>query len=67
MASVFKVKGMSCNHCVQSVTWALNRLEGVQNAEVDFREGEVRFDNEGHLPSEKVQEDIERAGYEVVS
>ncbi len=67
MASIFKVKGMSCNHCAQSVTRALNSLAGVQNVEVDLREGEVRFDNEGHLPSEKVREAIERAGYEVVS
>jgi copper chaperone len=67
MASVFKVKGMSCNHCAQSVTRALSSLEGVRSVEVDLREGEVRFDNEAHLPFEKVKEAIERAGYEVAS
>jgi cytochrome b subunit of formate dehydrogenase/copper chaperone CopZ len=67
MVSVVKVKGMRCNHCVQSVTRALNILEGLQNVEVDLIQGKVRFDNPGHLPPEKVKETIEKAGYEVVS
>ena len=45
MASILKVKGMSCQHCVMSVTKALNRLEGIKNVQVDLARGEVQFDN----------------------
>ena len=43
MASVLKVKGMSCQHCVMSVTKALGKLEGIQNVKVDLPKGEVQF------------------------
>jgi len=67
MASVLKVKGMSCQHCVMSVTKALNQLEGVQNIEVDLQKGEVRFDNTKGVASDRIAKAIADAGYEVVS
>ena len=66
MASVFKVKGMSCNHCVMSVTKALGKLEGLQNVKVDLQKGEVSFDNTKALGSEKIEKAITDAGFEVV-
>ena len=66
MASVLKVKGMSCNHCVMSVTKALSRLEGIQNVKVDLQKGEVSFDNTKVLGLESVERAITEAGYEVV-
>jgi copper chaperone CopZ len=46
MGSVLKVKGMSCQHCVMSVTKALNQLDGIKNVQIDLAKGEVRFDNQ---------------------
>ena len=66
MASMLKVKGMSCNHCVMSVTKALGKLEGLQNVKVDLQKGEVSFDNTKALGLEKVEKAITDAGYEVV-
>ena len=66
MASIIKVKGMSCQHCVMSVTKALNQLEGVQNVQVDLQKGEVRFDNSKGVPSTRIEKAIKDAGYEVV-
>ncbi len=66
MASMLKVKGMSCNHCVMSVTKALGKLEGLQNVKVDLQKGEVSFDNMKALGSEKIEKAITDAGYEVV-
>jgi copper ion binding protein len=66
MASVLKVKGMSCNHCVMSVTKALGKLEGLQNVKVDLQKGEVSFDNTKALGSEKIEKAITDAGFEVV-
>jgi copper chaperone len=66
MASILKVKGMSCQHCVMSVTEALNQLDGIQNIQVDLQKGEVRFDNTKAVASDRIEKTIEEAGYEVV-
>jgi copper ion binding protein len=66
MATVLKVKGMSCQHCVMSVTRALNQLEGVQNIQVDLEKREVRFDNVKGVAAEQIAKAIVDAGYEVV-
>ncbi|OGQ09797.1 MAG: hypothetical protein A2026_11270 [Deltaproteobacteria bacterium RBG_19FT_COMBO_46_12] len=67
MATTMKVKGMSCQHCVMSVTKALNQLEGIKNVQVDLAKGEVRFDNTKNITSDRIQKAITDAGYEVIS
>ena len=67
MATTMKVKGMSCQHCVMSVTKALNQLEGIKNVQVDLAKGEVRFDNTKNITSDQIQKAITDAGYEVIS
>jgi copper chaperone len=67
MATILKVKGMSCQHCVMSVTKALNQLEGIQNVQVDLQKEEVRFDNTKALALNRIEKAIEEAGYEVIS
>jgi len=66
MGSVLKVKGMSCQHCVMSVTKALNQLDGIKNVQIDLAKGEVRFDNSKSLASDRIQKAITDAGYQVV-
>lgn len=66
MATVLKVKGMSCQHCVMSVTKALNQLNGVQNVQVDLGKGEVRFENTKEVSTDEIAKAITDAGYEVV-
>ena len=66
MANVLKVKGMSCQHCVMSVTKALKQLEGLENLQVDLAKGEVRFDNKKEVPSGRVVKAIQDAGFEVI-
>jgi copper ion binding protein len=65
--TTLKVKGMSCQHCVMSVTKALNKLEGVENVQVDLAKGEVRFENSKGIISSQINKAIEDAGYEVVT
>jgi len=67
MASMLKVKGMSCQHCVMSVTKALSQLEGIKNVQVDLAKGEVRFDNAKSIGADRIQKAIIDAGYEIVS
>jgi copper chaperone len=67
MAITLKVKGMSCQHCVMSVTKALSQLEGIKNVQIDLAKGEVRFDNTKEVASNRIEEAISDAGYEVIS
>jgi len=67
MPSTIKVKGMSCQHCVMSVTKAMSQLEGIKNVQVDLAKGEVRFDNTKEVASDKIEKAIADAGYEVIS
>jgi len=66
MAATLKVKGMSCQHCVMSVTKALSQLDGIKNVQVDLAKGEVRFDNTKEVASSRIAKAIEEAGYKVV-
>ena len=66
MATTLKVKGMSCQHCVMSVTKALGQLEGIKNVQVDLAKGEVRFDNTKEIAPNRIEKTILDAGYEVV-
>ena len=39
-----KVKGMSCQHCVSSVTKTLSDIEGISDVRVSLEKGEATFD-----------------------
>ncbi|NWG03700.1 MAG: copper ion binding protein [Syntrophaceae bacterium] len=67
MRSTIKVKGMSCQHCVMSVTKALTQLEGIKNVQVDLVKGEVQFDHPKEGTLSQIEKAIEDAGYEVVT
>ena len=66
MASVLKVKGMTCHHCAMSVTKALTRLEGIRDVQVDLEKGEVRFENPNAVAPGRIQKTVEEAGYQVI-
>jgi len=66
MSRVLKVNGMSCQHCVMSITKALSQLDGINNVQVDLAKGEVRFDNSEMVPLNWIDKAITDAGYEVV-
>ena len=66
MATILKVKGMSCQHCVMSVTKALSQLEGIKNIQVDLAKGEVRFDNVREVTPNRIEKAIQEAGYQVI-
>ena len=61
-----KIGGMSCQHCVKSVTDALTELPGVRRAKVNLRKAEavVRFDA-SLVTTANLTEAITAAGFEV--
>ena len=64
MAEV-KVKGMTCQHCVKSVTDALSAVDGVSNVNVDLDSGVARYDEEKPVSKDVVKEAIVKIGFEV--
>jgi copper chaperone len=65
VTSTFTVKGMTCSHCVQSVTQELSALPGVTSVQVDLASGGVTVDSEEALSDEAVRTAVDEAGYEL--
>lgn len=61
---IFKIKGMSCNHCANNVQKNLEKLEGVTNVRVDLSTESAYL--EGKVSNEEVITTIERLGFEVI-
>ncbi len=63
MSVAFEVHGMSCAHCVASITSAVSPLPGVTGVDVALAAGTVRV--EGTSDARAVAAAIEDAGYDV--
>ncbi|GAB7023745.1 heavy-metal-associated domain-containing protein [Salidesulfovibrio brasiliensis] len=64
MAQV-KVGGMSCGHCVASVTKALEALDGVKNVNVTLETGIAEYDEEKPVDPGAVKDAVTKIGFEV--
>jgi copper chaperone len=64
MSVLLEVHGMSCAHCVASITSAVSPLPGVTGVDVALAAGTVRVD--GTPDADAVTAAIEDAGYDVV-
>ena len=61
-----KVLGMTCDHCVNSVTEELTAIASVTGVDVVLESGKVTIQSDSELSHEDVIAAIEEAGYEVV-
>ncbi len=59
------VEGMSCGHCVSSVTNEVRKLDGVTGVDVDLAAGTVQITSETPLDEADVNAAIDEAGFEV--
>lgn len=59
-----KIDGMSCGHCVSSVTKALKALPGVLDTKVEIGSAIVTYEAE-KASLDKIKEAVEEAGYDV--
>ncbi|MEU3569334.1 heavy-metal-associated domain-containing protein [Kitasatospora sp. NPDC036755] len=66
LTSVFQVKGMTCGHCVGSVTAELTKLDGVEEVAVDLTTGNVTVGSTRPLADSDVAAAVDEAGYELV-
>jgi copper chaperone len=59
----FRVAGMTCAHCVSSVTEELTELDGVLDVEVVLDTGEVTVTSTAPLERAAVEAAVTEAGY----
>ena len=62
----YKVKGMTCGHCVSAVTAEVGSVEGVTDVRVDLTSGVVTVASAAPLDDKAVHDAVDEAGYEVV-
>jgi Cu+-exporting ATPase len=59
------VEGMSCSNCAMGVRKRLEK-QGMEQVDVNFATGEVRFQNVPGKSKEEIKESIEDLGYVVI-
>ncbi len=67
MTSTYTVRGMTCEHCVRSVTEEVSEIPGVAGVDVDLASGRVTVTSDQPVDETAVRAAVAEAGYEVVS
>lgn len=62
-ATTYDVKGMTCDHCVRSVTEEIGAVDGVTSVDVNLAEGQAVVS--GDADPEAVRAAVSEAGFEV--
>jgi len=63
--TVYAVRGMTCEHCVNSITQGLGALAGVTAVSVDLPSGAVTVTSDAPLDPGAVEAAVDEAGYEL--
>ena len=63
--STYTVVGMTCSHCVNSVTEEVTQVPGVTGVEVDLASGGLTITSDAPVADDAVRAAVEEAGYEV--
>ena len=61
----YTVTGMTCGHCVASVTEEVQEIDGVTDVQVDLSSGAVRVISDQPVPEDRVKAAVEEAGYQL--
>ena len=65
--TTYTVTGMTCGHCVASVTEEVGEITGVTGVAVDLPTGAVTVTSDGEVSPDAVRAAVSEAGYEVTS
>ncbi|MFC0113626.1 heavy-metal-associated domain-containing protein [Kibdelosporangium aridum] len=65
--STYTVEGMTCSHCVSSVTEEVGQIAGVQNVDVDLATGKVTVTSDTDLSIDDVRAAVTEACYQLAS
>lgn len=70
MNTIVNISGMTCGHCVASVTEELKEIDGVENVEVDLNKSGIStttITSSKKLSDAEIGEAVAEAGYLVVA
>jgi copper chaperone len=65
MITTYTVTGMTCGHCVDSVTKEVGDVTGVEGVTVDLTSGQISVESRGPVDDAAVRAAVEEAGYAV--
>jgi copper chaperone len=65
--STFTVQGMTCSHCVTSVTEEVGQLDGVQDVEVDLSTGKLTVTSDRPVTDDEIRGAVTEAGYQLAN
>ncbi|MFE6615823.1 heavy-metal-associated domain-containing protein [Amycolatopsis sp. NPDC057786] len=65
--STYTVTGMTCDHCVRSVTEEVGKIAGVTDVRVDLPTGAVTVTSSQEPEVAEVRAAVEEAGYELTA
>lgn len=64
--ATYTVEGMTCGHCVASVTEEISEIPGVTGVEVDLASGRVEITAQNPVSDDAVRAAVDEAGYQLV-
>ncbi|NIH88316.1 heavy-metal-associated domain-containing protein [Amycolatopsis granulosa] len=63
----YTVTGMTCEHCVRSVSEEVGEIPGVTGVAVDLPTGKVTVTSEQEITTDAVRAAVEEAGYQLTA
>ncbi|NOZ56106.1 MAG: heavy-metal-associated domain-containing protein [Calditrichaeota bacterium] len=63
---VLQVEGMTCTGCEAKVERALQKIEGVQSVDADYKTGKVVVQVKGKVDKEALRKAVDKTGFKVV-
>ena len=63
--STYTVSGMTCGHCIASVTEEIGEIDGVQEVAADLASGQVVVTSDGPVDPADIRVAVEEAGYKL--
>ncbi|MGH3435589.1 MAG: heavy-metal-associated domain-containing protein [Sciscionella sp.] len=63
--ATYTVTGMTCEHCVRSVTEEISEISGVKGVDVALETGRVTVTSESPVPVDAVRSAVTEAGYQL--
>jgi len=63
----YRVTGMSCEHCVASITEEITKIDGVTAVTVDLPAGTVTVTSDRAIDDAQIGAAIEEAGYQLTA
>ncbi|MDN5716424.1 MAG: heavy-metal-associated domain-containing protein [Janibacter sp.] len=64
--ATYTVTGMTCGHCVSSVTEEIQEIAGVEGVQVELESGAVTVTSAEPVDAAAVRTAVEEAGYQLV-